>query len=318
MTFATKLFIAVLFFTASCSRPSSPQTGRIDEPKTNDAAADHTVAGAPKAVASKVEARVVPLTEDQLKRLLQSRLDGGMGNSFQQFANMFLVSSRINLGPGVALVTPSKEIAKTELQSPFPNFYQPTLREFLDAIALQTSSAWKYDPTGKYFESKVDHEAPVEDLTFFELTTTKRERPFAISLAKGWKQEDKGNWLMLIPPNFPVGMDIYEMGTYSTDEAKSEKELLHKVQTEVASEWARRVRPDTRTEDQKPVKVGAYDALFFEGMTPSQLGKDIHWRQWVFMVDNKCYFVVSTILPELDKTIFPDVEKMLASFQVKH
>jgi hypothetical protein len=51
-------------------------------------------------------------------------------------------------------------------------------------------------------------------------------------------------------------------------------------------------------------------------MAASKLGQEIRWRQWVFLVENRCYFVVSTILPELDKKIFQDVQQILASFQV--
>ena len=64
----------------------------------------------------------------------------------------------------------SDEIAESPLQSPFPASYEPTLREFLDTIALQTSSEWKYDPSGKYFKSEVEHEKPVAGLAIFEFT----------------------------------------------------------------------------------------------------------------------------------------------------
>ena len=35
------------------------------------------------------------------------------------------------------------------------------------------------------------------------------------------------------------------------------------------------------------------------------------------MVGNRSYFLVSTILPRLDDKIYPDVEKILASFREK-
>ena len=38
--------------------------------------------------------------------------------------------------------------------------------------------------------------------------------------------------------------------------------------------------------------------------------------QWGLVVENKCYFVVSTIFPEFEDKIFPDVEAMLASFRI--
>jgi hypothetical protein len=48
-----------------------------------------------------------------------------------------------------------------------------------------------------------------------------------------------------------------------------------------------------------------------------QDGRTVRWRQWVFMVGNKCYFAVSTIFPQYEDRIFPDVQAMLASFTIK-
>jgi hypothetical protein len=191
------------------------------------------------------------------------------------------------------------------------------LREFLDAIALQTTSEWKYDPSSKYVKNEVEPNVPIEELAIFDFTATNREKPFEVTLVDGWKAVDKGNWLMCVPPSFPVGLDIYEMGNYSSADKATESAFRNKVRAAVALEWAQRVKENAVPDDLKRAKIATFDALFFESMIPSQLGKQIRWRQWVFMVDNKCYFVVSTILPEFENKIFPDVEKILASFRVK-
>jgi hypothetical protein len=255
------------------------------------------------------------LSEQELEQLLGERLNGGMGESFSKFANMFLVSSMINGPRRLALVTSSPEIAKAELQPLFPRSYEPTLREFLDAIALQTKSNWKLDDSGKYIKDETGGAAPFDDLPVFEFSPAKRAKPFEITLADGWKSKDQGHWLMLSPPSFPVGLDVYEMGTYSIDEG--DKKKLLDIRTDVAMEWAGRVKDGVERDDLRTVKVGPFEALYFEAMIPSRMDEEIHWRQWVFMADNQCYFIVSTILPELDEKIFPDVEKMLASFRVK-
>ena len=260
-------------------------------------------------------ASVKPLTKEQQDKLLKERLGGEMENSFQQFSNMFLVMSRIKLPYGVGLVASSPEILKTELQPVFPEFYKPTLREFLDVIALQTSSEWKYDPTSKYIQSDNQGEL-VEDLAIFEFTKTKRKKPFEVRLAKGWKATDKGNWVMLIPPTFPLGMDIHELGSYSSDDKTKEKELLAKVPAELSLEWAKRAKDHVDPKELKAAKVGPYDALHFETMMPLRDGSTIHWRQWIFMVDNKCYFVISTIPPQLEAQLFPDIQAMVASFKI--
>jgi hypothetical protein len=154
-------------------------------------------------------------------------------------------------------------------------------------------------------------------LAIFEFTKTKREKPFDVTLADGWRAVDMGNWVMHVPPGFPVGMDIYEMGTYSSDEKATNQDFANQIRSAVALEWAQRVNEKAKQKDLKPFKVGTFDALFYESMIPSQLDKEIRWRQWVLIVDDKCYFIVSTILPELEDKIFPDVEKMLASFRIK-
>ena len=122
---------------------------------------------------------------------------------------------------------------------------------------------------------------------------------------------------MHIPPDFPVGMDIYEMGTYSAGEKDPPKDFAGRIRSVVSLEWAQRVSRTAKAEDLKPAKVGESEALYFEAMVPSHFGKDLRWRQWVFLVDNRCFFVVSTIAPDLDQKIFPDVKKMLESFRIK-
>lgn len=201
----TAVIVAFAILSASCSRPTAPI-----KPRPSAAPAQAASESAVEKAAAEKAAIVKPLTATELKDLLGRRLDGGMGDSFSQFANMFLVMSRINLGYGVALIATTKTMADTELQSPFPESYQPTLREFLDAIALQTFSTWKYDPSSKHFESNVPGERAAPGLAIFEFTKTEREKPFEVTLAKGWNSIDKGNWVMLVPPSFPVGMDIYE------------------------------------------------------------------------------------------------------------
>ena len=260
-------------------------------------------------------AHLVPLTPEKQEKLLKVRLEGGMGRTFAEFSNMFLVMSRIQLPCGVGLMTSSKEIANAELQTVFPKFYKPTLREFLDTIALQTSSEWKYDPTSKYFQSDVET-GPVEGLAIFEFTKTKRDKPFEVTLPKGWKSVDKGTWVMYVPPIFPLGMDIYELGRYSCDDKSKEPELFKKVQSEVAMEWAKRAKDVVSPEELHPAKVGSYDALHFETMMPLLDGRTARMRQWVFMIEDKCYFVISTIFPQFEDRIFPDVESIMASFKI--
>jgi hypothetical protein len=259
---------------------------------------------------------VIPLTAERLEKLLNTRLSGGMGNSFGQFANRFVVMSLINMGNMVGLVTGSDEIENTELESPFPQSYQPTMREFLDAISLQTHSKWHYDPTGNFIRSQSKNSKPVKDVAVFEFIKAEVQKPYQVTLANGWQSVDRGNWVMCKPPTAPVGMDIYELGSYSADDGAKTKELLQRIPTEIALEWARRVKPQATSAELKKTKVGEFDAILFEASLKSKAGSEVHWRHWVFMADSHCYLFLSTIFPDKEATLLPDVEAMLKSFRL--
>ncbi len=270
------------------------------------------------AVVNRVPLKVIS-SEEQTK-LLARRLEGSLEGSFGVFANLFVVRSEMDLGICIGLSGMSNELKKAKLQSVFPDFYKPTLKELLDTIALQTSCSWSYlkeDQFANSSEPATKEDDHVVVFTFTPIKTgTKPAKPFRVDFAKDWRTEDRGHWLACIPPTFAVGMDIYEMGTYSADNKEDEAALFEKVRQEVAMEWAMRVKSDTKAADLRAAKVGSYDALHFEAMLPTRDGKKVHWRHWVFMADNACYFIVSTIFPEMEDTLFPDVEKMLSSLKV--
>ena len=204
------------------------------------------------------------LAPAELDQILQQRLKGGLGDDFKQFANMFFVRSGMDMGCYVGLSCADDEIAETELQPVFPEFYKPTLRELLDAIALQTSSTWSYRKEDQFLGSKVEEKKAQGDIIIVHFQKTKRAKPYEVTLARDWKSEDRGHWTACIPPTMPVGMDIYEVGTYSAKDKAKEPELFERVRKAVALEWAQRVKQDAQADDLKPAKVGPFDALFFE------------------------------------------------------
>lgn len=269
-------------------------------------------------------AEIKPLTDEQLRRLLDTRLNETMSQMmaqsanqpFGQFANMFLAFSTMTVGRGVGLMTPDHEVSKRTVQSPYPLSYRPRLREVLDSLALQTFSKWSYDPSSKYLHSEVEHGGPVDNLAMFEFVPAERELPYALALAAGWKANDKGNWVMYVPPAFIVGMDIHNMGQYSSD-GDNQSDFFRGVAEEVSLEWARRIGQKISAADLTAAKVGKYDAQFFDVTLPTRDGKQLRWRQWVYMVDDVCYAVISTIFPSHEATIFPDIEKMLPTFRMK-
>src|SRR5262249_6459577 len=159
------------------------------------------------------------LSVEEQGKILHRRLNGTTGNdSFNQFANMFLVRSNMDLDFGIALCTANPAIAKKKFVPCFPNSYRPTVKEFLDQVALQVSGTWSYDSSGKFLDDRTSAPTDSHELVFYEFKPVNRKKPYHIELSSGWTSSDKGSWTMFSPPNFPVGLDIYEAGTYSADD----------------------------------------------------------------------------------------------------
>jgi hypothetical protein len=205
--------------------------------------------------------KLVVLSDEELNELLDRRLEGSMGMTFGSFLKIFLVQSRLSVGTGIGLITDDKKIIRSELQTAFPESYQPTLREFLDAIALQTFSEWKCDREKQFVQTDQVRDKPLEGVVTIHFQRAKRKKPFSVKLAEDWKMQDKSHWVMYIPPDFPVGMDIYEFGRYSTKQ-DDKKTFFEKIRNDVALEWARHVNPESSSDDLQPGKVGKYEALF--------------------------------------------------------
>lgn len=257
------------------------------------------------------------LSDEELQTLLNDRIKDHPSGTFAQFGNQFLVNSRIQLGKGVALATPSRKIALTRLQSPYPDNYEPRLRELLDFVALQAFAEWKYESTGKYIDRGDGATKPVRGLAVFEFKEEVREKPYQIEVAKGWTVRDRGNWVMYTPPDFHVGMDIYEAGVYSIDNKRDEKDFLEQIQIDVSLMWALRANANATVEDLKLGKVGRFDASSYDTMIRSKEGQKFRWRHWVFLDGAQCYFIVCTIPPHVEEELFPEIQRMLNSFEIK-
>ena len=231
------------------------------------------------------------LTAQQQQAFLAERLPGPViKGSFSAWGSFLFAAL------GVAIHTDDALIAKTELRTPFPDFYKPTWKEELDTIAAQTESSWKYDPARGYWV----------------FAKPKTSKPFAITIAPKWTTDDHEIFTSYRPPSYPVGMDVYYYGSYSADDRKDEAALWEKVRNAWALGFASRLKKGVTVEEMQKVTVGGADALYFEGTAPKN---DVVWRQWVFMKDGKAFIIVSSLKPE-QKELLADVQAMVASFRV--
>ena len=196
----------------------------------------------------------------------------------------------------VIIHSESKNVNKTALNSPFPEFYRPTWREVFDTVARQTKSSWTYDAARDYWVFAAPQQSP----------------PFDIQLAKGWKAHDEGFYVGYQPVTAPVGMDVYMLGHYSATNASDEEDLFSRVREAIALRFAKSFKKDVTTKEMTDVSIGDLRALHFKIAAPST---GIIWRQWIVVDSGSAFAIVSAIKPELESEIFPDVQKMVESFK---
>ena len=233
------------------------------------------------------------LSMEEQKTFLSTRTSAGMIGTFNSYCSL-LYATR-----DVAIHTESPEINSTRLNPIIPDYYTPTWRELFDVIAIQTKSSWSYDSSRNYWVFA----KPQKPRTYYD-----------IEIAKDWTQSDSGFYVGYHPPPSiaPVGMDIYILGTYTSDDPSAASELYKKLKEGFAVAFARPFKENVAPKNMKNVKAGNYPALYFEIKAES----GIIWRQWVIIDEGRAFVIVSAIKPEHDKKIYPDVQKMISSFKI--
>jgi hypothetical protein len=238
-----------------------------------------------------VQARVTPLTEKQQKELLSGRLrSGDVIGTFNSFTSLLFALHE------VAMHTEDAEINNTKLNSPFPEFYKPTVGELFDTIALQTRSSWKYDPKTNYWV----------------FAKPAIQKPYSLTLADKWATRDMGIYTGYKPTTFPAGMDVYYYGVYSADDSKQAASLWEKIRNTWALKFASNFKRGITIDELKKVTVDGVEALYFEGPAPRP---GITFREWALIKNGKMFVIIST-LPTDDKHSVADVEAMVKSFRV--
>ena len=231
------------------------------------------------------------LDAKQQEKFLSRRLESGViTGTFSAYGSFMYAALDI------AIHTNDKEVAETELHSPFPEFYKPTVKEMLTTIALQTKSSWAYDPKTDYW-------------TFARPAAAK---PFSLKLADKWTSDDRGIYVSYRPPTYPVGMDIYYYGSYSAEDPSQQAATWERIRNVWATSFASRLKRDVSISEMQRVSVDGADALYFQGLTPRP---GVMWRQWAFVKNGHAFLIVST-LPVDDAKLLADVESMVKSFRL--
>ncbi len=233
-----------------------------------------------------------PRTNEQQKEFLAHRLkSGAITGTFGAFGSLLFAALDI------AIHTDDKEIGGTRLQSQFPDFYKPTTKEMFDAIALQTRSSWSYDAKSGYWV----------------FAKPANPKPFQITIADKWTADDRGLYVGYKPPTFPVGMDVYYLGAYSSGGTEQQSTLGVKIRNSLAISFAAHFKKDVKLAAMRNVIVDGAEALYFETPTPRP---GLVWRQWALVKNGLAFMIVST-LPDNNQLLLADVESMVKSFRVE-
>ncbi len=233
------------------------------------------------------------ISEAEQKELLETRLESSpIQGNFGSFGSLLFAFYDL------AIHTDHKEIGSVKLGSPFSDGYKPTWKEVFDAVAVQTQTFWSYDAKRNYWL----------------FTPTQNSSTYNIKIADGWTSRNEGIYVGYKPPTFPVGMDIYQLGSYSAQETKNEVKLFNDIRENLALRFAKGFNPNVKAKDMQIVKVDEADALYFEAPAPKR--EDVMWRQWVFVKNGKAFAIVSSLMKK-DTRLVEDVQSMVKSFRVK-
>lgn len=266
-----------------------------------------------------INVSIEALTAKEQEALLSRRIGGSLGGTFERLANMFVVASNISTGTTIGLVTESSDIENTTLNPAFADSYKPTVREFLEAIAKQTGSSWRYDPSGKFIHTDKKLSKPIKNTAIFEFKKEVQPSipPYTVNIPADWKAVRKGGVTFFAASNEQPTADIYEFGSYSGANPDEEAQLRRELPSEIAWTWAKMIKPSATKGDLKQSKVGKYDAVMFDTVVSGKENQQITWRNWGFVVGNRGFAILSTIPLTDENKLFPDVQKMLDSLVIK-
>lgn len=229
----------------------------------------------------------------ELDAFLKRRTSGQMFSSFDSYTSLLWAVHEVGIW------SQGTDAGTIQLQCPFPESYRPTWKELMDVLARQVDCSWHYDTETGYWVFEKHRMDP----------------PFSLRMAKGWTRRDEGQTVVLVPPTAPVGMDVYTMAHFSTEDPEKLPEVFANARKYVSRLFAQRLKSDVTEKDFSSEKACGEPALYFSVPTPRD--PNLKWRQWAFVKDGWCFIIVSVISEENELKLLPDVKAMIASIQIK-
>lgn len=187
----------------------------------------------------------------------------------------------------------SARINKEKCEPLVDSAYKMTFAETFETIARQTKSNVHYNTKTQ--------------LWIFD--EPKMPLPYTVSIAEGWKAEDRGLYVAYIPAIAPVGMDIYMNGRFKG----LNKQQLNDIRNEQALVFADRMHNGATIADMTPTTVDGVEALYYKTKAPVE-GRQ--WRQWAFVKNGQSFLIVSSVDDKNEASLIPAVTKMVESFHL--
>ena len=233
------------------------------------------------------------MTPAELEVFLKKRTSGQFFGSFDSYTSLLWAMNEVGVW------SKGTDAGGVQLQCPFPKTYRPTWKELMDVLARQVDCTWRYD----------------HDTGYWVFETNRMETPFSVTLAKGWSRRDEGQTVVLVPPIAPVGMDVYVLGHFSSEDPKKLPEIFDNARKYSSMRFAQPFKSGVTEKDFRSEKVCGETASYFSAPTPRD--PKLHWRQWAFVKNGWSFMVVSVISEENEPQLLPEVKAMIASLQVK-
>jgi hypothetical protein len=241
----------------------------------------------PKAPPELAPSKRHALTDQEQQAFLRSTSSMFLKGSFH-----VIVSTLFTVG--VNIETTSARIKQVAFKDTLGANAAPTWRQYFDEFARQAHASWHYE---------AEHEAWV-----FESLRT--PLPYHLDLAKGWRVDDRGDAVMYVPPDAPIGMDIYLSGRYEPPlKPEEQRERRDAIALKMAAEF----KPGVTVRDMEEVEVDGVAARYFEAPTPRP---GVTWRQWAFVKNGQPFLIVSAIAQAQESVLLPQVKGMVESFRV--
>lgn len=177
----------------------------------------------------------------------------------------------------------------------FFNEYEPTWAEWFHQQAGLVGAEVVWDPEVKQWWFR-EPEHGVQPM-------------FSLTLAEGWRSQNRPGYVWYAPPGAPCGMDVYTFGPYvRLNPASPQGKAIIEGHAQI---FVSQFPNPKKVSDMEKRRIDGHDALFIETESPREGWR---WRQWTYFSGGYVYLIVSMIPVEKEETLLPQLMATVESF----